>query len=212
MKPARGRAAARRKTYHHGDLRQALVGAALALLESGGATALSLRAAARRAGVSQAAPYNHFRDKDALLAAVAAEGFRALEAETIAARDRVADPSMRMMAIGKAYVMFAVRRPALFRLMFGPAGADPARDTELATAARASFAALETTMDGAGIGGDRADHLAAWALVHGIATLLIDKRLAIPDAALDATIGLVLGRMRFGATPSESARVVGQTK
>lgn len=209
MKTARP--ARRRKTYHHGDLRRAMVAAALDTLEREGAGALSLRGVARSAGVSQAAPYNHFADKDALLAAVAAEGFRALAAETIEARDRAADASARMLAIGKAYVRFAVRRPELFRLMFGPAGADYARHLELGEAARASYAVLGATMEGAGQSAEPADRLAAWAVVHGMATLLIDRRVSIPDAALDATIGQVLQRVRVGVGGG-SPRVVGQTK
>lgn len=201
MKVARSRPTRRRKTYHHGDLRRAMVAAALAVLEREGAASLSLRGVARSAGVSQAAPYNHFRDKDALLAAVAAEGFRALAAETIEARDRAADAPGRMLAIGQAYIRFAVRRPELFRLMFGPAGADYAGHPELGEAARASYAVLGATMEGGGRSTDPADRLAAWAIVHGLATLLIDRRVSIPDAALDATIGQVLRRARLGVSP-----------
>jgi hypothetical protein len=115
------------------------------------------------------------------------------------------------MSRRKAYVAFAVRRPELFRLMFGPAGADYARHPELGEAARASYAVLGATMDGAGRSAEPADRLAAWALVHGLATLLIDRRVSIPDAALEATIARVLDRLRLGAV-SDSVRGVGQTE
>src|SRR5919107_731159 len=88
--PGRSRVPARRKTYHHGDLRQALLDAALELLRAEGAAALTLRAVARAAGVSQAAPYRHFADRGALVAAVAEEGFERLGAAMMGAM--AADP------------------------------------------------------------------------------------------------------------------------
>src|SRR5262245_29389962 len=111
----------KRPGYHHGDLRRALILAARRILEHEGLAGLSLRAAAREAGVSQAAPYHHFKDKDALLGAVAAEGFDAL-AEAM--RTRMAacrDPASTLSAAGEGYVAFAVANPALFQLMFGAA-------------------------------------------------------------------------------------------
>jgi AcrR family transcriptional regulator len=110
----------RRPRYHHGNLPQALRDAALALINEAGADALTLRGAAKRAGVSQAAPYRHFRNKEALLAAVAEEGFRAMaEAMGRRAAPHRADPAGRLRALGRAYVEFATRHPAHFRVMFG---------------------------------------------------------------------------------------------
>src|SRR5262245_23788463 len=104
--------------YHHGDLRRALLDAALEILAEGGAAGLTLREVARRAGVTHAAPYRHFEDKAALLAAVAEEGFRAVYAEMLARSERVKDPVERLYQIGAAYVLFAVTHPAHFRVMF----------------------------------------------------------------------------------------------
>src|SRR3954464_1315173 len=109
-----------RDAYQHGDLRHALIQAGLKLLAEGGAGELSLRAAAELAGVSHAAPYRHFRDKNALVAAIGEEGFRLL---TRAMRQEIAaaDPGdvlARLRASGRGYVLFAVRHPAYFRTIF----------------------------------------------------------------------------------------------
>src|SRR5258707_1216881 len=105
--------------YHHGDLRRALIDAARVLVEREGRQALTLRAAARMAGVSQAAPYRHFPDKNALLAAVAEDGVRALAAWLRGAAARhEGDPLARLQALGVAYVTFAVTSTAHFRVMF----------------------------------------------------------------------------------------------
>src|SRR5262245_57949686 len=124
------------KPYHHGNLKAELLAAASALLDEGGAGAVSLRAAARRAGVSATAPYRHFADKEVLLAAVAAEGFRAFGAALTAA----ASNPTPLAAMGLAYVRFALAHRGLFRLMFGPGIPDRDRHPELAAAADRAFA------------------------------------------------------------------------
>src|SRR5215510_3862713 len=109
--------------YQHGDLRRALIQAGLKLLGEGGVRQLSLRAAAELAGVSHAAPYRHFEDKDALVAAIAEEGFRLLTArmrEEIAACPS-SDVLARLRASAVGYVSFAVEHPAYFRTIFGGA-------------------------------------------------------------------------------------------
>ena len=98
-------------TYHHGDLRAACVGAALELLEEGGARALSLRAVARRAGVSPAAPYRHYADREALVSAVAAVGYREL-AERLAAAHPAPSTPDQLASVGVAYVQFAIEQQA----------------------------------------------------------------------------------------------------
>src|SRR5258708_6887496 len=108
----------RKKSYHHGDLRRALLDAALALLEKSGVEALTLREGARRVGVTAGAPYHHFADKEAIVASVAEEGFVELGEAMAAARD-AADPASRLGAMGRSYVRFAVAHPAHFRVMFG---------------------------------------------------------------------------------------------
>src|SRR6266566_2082637 len=110
--PAR-KAAVSARGYHHGDLRSALVAAAAALLERDGAEALSFRAVARAAGVSQAAPYNHFSGRDDLLATAAEAGFRALQASQIAAAGQAPPGLRRVISLGMDYLAFATARPQL---------------------------------------------------------------------------------------------------
>jgi AcrR family transcriptional regulator len=161
-------------SYHHGDLRRALVATATQMLENEEAENLSLREVARRAGVSHNAPYRHFADRDSLLAAVAAEGFRALGQTMAESRSASAQP---LRAIGEAYVQFAIGRPRLFGLMFGP-GLERSRHPELAAAMDEVFAHLAQPLGGnSADDGARPTLVAAWSLVHGLAHLLIDHRL-----------------------------------
>ena len=108
--------------YHHGNLHEALLEAARALLAESGVEGLSLRKVAKAAGVSATAPYSHFRDKQALLAELAAEGFDELadsmESQAASAGD---DTRQRLAGLARGYVAFATQNPALFQLMFGPA-------------------------------------------------------------------------------------------
>jgi AcrR family transcriptional regulator len=107
--------------YQHGDLHEALIDAGVKLLMEGGADALSLRGAAQLAGVSHAAPYRHYKDKDALIAAIAERGFRLLTAkmrshlEASGARKA----SRKLVALGVGYVMFGMEHPAYLQLIFG---------------------------------------------------------------------------------------------
>src|SRR5580692_7725895 len=105
-------------TYHHGDLKSALIAAAMAAVEQDGPDAVSLRDLAQSLGVSRAAPYRHFEDRDALLAAVAARGFEDLNAEYEAALATPGDGTDKLRAAGRAFFGFARRRPGLYRLMF----------------------------------------------------------------------------------------------
>jgi AcrR family transcriptional regulator len=105
-------------TYHHGDLRAALVRAAAAEIERGGYENLSLRELAESLGVSRAAPYRHFTDRRALLAAVAADGFERLTAAYRKATSSGKTPRARLAAAGRGYLKFAAERPQTFRLMF----------------------------------------------------------------------------------------------
>jgi len=167
-----------RSTYHHGALRPALIAAARALLDEGGPEAVGLREAARRVGVSPTATYRHFRDKEALLAAVAAEGFREFGA-ALAEGGRAADP---LAGIGAAYVDFALAKPGMFRLMFSPLLA--AGDPELRAAAEPTFEILRGGVrahapDSEGVD---AAAIAAWSLVHGLSHLILDGVLPKADA------------------------------
>lgn len=167
------------------DLRSRLVDEAVELLEREGPDALTLRRIARAAGVSHMAPYRHFADKEALLAAVAETGFRELSASMELGAAKAATAQERMRAIGMAYVQFARSRPALYRLMFGPVKPDETRFPELAEASRTTFAHCaaavaertgfpEVAQDGAA---PDALTLGTWALVHGLSSLLIDGHL-----------------------------------
>lgn len=165
-----------RSTYHHGDLKAALLVAARSLLDEGGVPAVSLREVARRAGVTPAACYRHFADKDALLVALAVQGFGEF-AEVMKAA--FASPEEPMADMGVAYVQFAVERPGLFRLMFGPAVADRSRSPELldviARATQLFYGGMQTRKDVKPE--DPVAALRAWATMHGLATLAIDKML-----------------------------------
>ena len=170
--------------YHHGDLEPALVAAARAILEKEGIEALSLRAVARAVGVSPAAPYHHFADKDALLAAVAAQGFRELTAAMEKRMTREIEPIKRFLGTGAGYVAFAVANPALFRLMFGGSGHRFSTHAGLAVAGMASYEVLSNAAGeaAAAVGRDPATvpltMLTAWSMVHVIAMLMLDAEVA----------------------------------
>ncbi|SFL87717.1 TetR/AcrR family transcriptional regulator [Methylorubrum salsuginis] len=160
--------------YHHGELREALVAAGLAILEEGGDPAsLGLREAARRAGVSAMAPYRHFSDKDALLAAVATVGFERLRADLEGADRGGGEGRAALIAQGVAYVAFAASNSGLFRLMFkscavAPPEALPKASSEAFGVLAARVATLVPAEQA------RDESLRCWSLVHGMAVLALD--------------------------------------
>lgn len=167
--------------YHHGDLKRELVTAGRRLLEKSGVEGLSLRAVAREAGVSQAAPYHHFEDKDALLAAIAAEGFAGLSAE-MAKRSAGADTAgAHMGGLGAGYIVFAFENPELFRLMHGPRFAVADKYDDLLTVAAGSFTMLRDGVAACRPGASEKEIeiacQAAWSLVHGASMLIVDRRI-----------------------------------
>jgi AcrR family transcriptional regulator len=177
----------RPSAYHHGDLRRALVEAALALVTEEQNWDFSLREVARRAGVSHNAPYRHFPEKRVLLAALAAAGFEALRARLASAAAEAEGPEAALVAIGVAYIRFGTENPARYRLIFGsvllaPGTGMPAVVAEAGAAAKAVLADVVAR-------GVRAKRFAvsaetqaeqerlvltAWSLVHGLTMLLID--------------------------------------
>ncbi|NJL44788.1 MAG: TetR/AcrR family transcriptional regulator [Leptolyngbyaceae cyanobacterium SM2_3_12] len=166
---------------------------AIALIDETGLGNLSLRQVARRVGVSHNAPYRHFEDKEALLAALAEEGFLALQDAMATAREPFpVGTSQRLAAIGMAYVKFAIAHPAHYRLMFGEYRCDFNQNSTLATAARGSFQVLvDTVLEGQKAGLFRpAEPLdmarVAWSLVHGQAMLALDGKLQVAPDQLDA--------------------------
>ena len=200
--------------YHHGDLRHALVEAAADLVARHGVEAFSLREAAREVGVSPAAAYRHFEDKAALMTAVAADGMWRLSAGMEKALARVPGPpgspahaAASLLAVGEAYVEFAVRNPSHFNVMFGPwcphvdpAGAPP---TAPAPAGRDPYQILVDTLDGlvaAGAIGAAARagaEVTAWSGVHGLASLLVEGALPLGPSERAQAVAL-MGRTILG--------------
>jgi AcrR family transcriptional regulator len=170
-------------TYHHGDLRDALVRAALKEAEQGGPEAISIKALAKKLGVSQPAPYRHFADRDALLVAVTAEAFRRFNAML---RDAIRKPSKRskLSRIARATLDFGLRRNGIYRLMFATrtkAGAP--KGSELHQAAMETFGLVLETLGPPAAGFLRERHaLSIWTGVHG-AVMLAEQGLLTGKAA-----------------------------
>lgn len=180
---------AKETPYHHGDLRQSLIEAALELItEKQDAKTLSLREVARRVGVSHAAPYRHFADKEALLAAVAEEGFHLLLSYLRDAMAQVSsDPVRRLQASGVGYVRFAIAHPSHYRVMFSALQADCLDYPGLQESGDQAFAVMVNEITaGQAAGRMKAgdpQQLAwiSWSLVHGLAMLLIERQLPLAD-------------------------------
>lgn len=198
-------AASGKESYHHGDLKRALIAAATVLIETGGSKALTLRAAATAAGVSIAAPYRHFPDRDALLAAVLTQAFGDLAAATDAARQACAEPLQALKACGVAYVRFAVNRPNLYRLMFGPECKKSAYP-DLATSGMAAFDVLRRAVAACQTQGlirgtdPQTTALAGWALTHGLASLWTDDLLSatVAEQGVDASASTLIDMLIQG--------------
>lgn len=192
----------RQRTYHHGDLRQAVLTAALDVIAAEGPSALSLRDLARRAGVSHAAPAHHFKDRAGLLTAVAAEGYDLLA--------RALGEATDLRDAGVRYVRFATDHPAHFQVMFQP---DLYRtdDPDLLAARERAGARLRAGIADlpAGNGGPdpRLAGVAAWSLAHGFATLLLSHNLTAPLDGRDpedvfrTLTGLLFAAEHTGGTP-----------
>lgn len=175
-----------RATYHHGDLRRALINAGIAILEETQRWDFSLREVARRAGVSHNAPYSHFADKRALLGAIAIAGYVTLKAKMAAAAAQAASPFDALRAIGSAYMRFGIENPAHYRLMFGQQLEMPSElQDDVKAAAEASRSVLRDIIIWGGQSGqfdiDENDPtslptavLASWSVVHGFTLLAID--------------------------------------
>ncbi|MFF0561371.1 TetR/AcrR family transcriptional regulator [Streptomyces sp. NPDC004266] len=186
--------------YHHGDLRAACLRAARELLEEDGSAALSLRAVARRAGVSATAPYRHYADREALVSAVAAEGYRELAQHLTAAHPAPSTPD-DLAAVATAYVRFALDHPAMFRVMFAEP-CDPTSEERVAATAAIS-AYVQGIVRDAFPGAEDTGALSTtvWALVHGLAFLHLDGKLdaSTPEAVADQVRSSVIAL--FTASP-----------
>lgn len=191
--------------YHHPDLREAMIRVAEQLLESDGPNGWTVRAAARIAGVSSGAPYRHFADKDTLLAAVAERGFNQLRAEIEARLSAVEDAAVaRLSALGETYVSFAISSPGRYQIMFGRDIFDRKLHPSLCLAADRTFDALREEMQRAQTRGTmrndqpaEAIAAAAWAMIHGLADLLLSGRLHDIGQGDESQLALTLGRTMF---------------
>ena len=195
------------RSYHHGNLRTALIAAASKQIEQIGFEGLSLRDLAASLDVSRAAPYRHFADRRELLAAIAAAGFKHLEHAALVAMSRQATPSSQLAAGARAYLAFAARRPQLFRLMFVSdllTGKEP-RDPELIEVANSFHHRFEALIAETGASRDqktiKAAALTFWSILHGFALLRMGDRLmpfmlgplseaGLRDAVLDAATAI----------------------
>jgi AcrR family transcriptional regulator len=174
--------------YQHGNLREALVQAGMKLLSEGGVEDLSLRAAAQLAGVSHAAPYRHFKDKNALVAAVAEQGFRLLSASLRAGEQAAAGGTVRerLRGQGQGYVKFAIEHPGYLGIIFGGVLDGKLTTPELKAAGQQAYHALrDLVAEGITRGELRtadpdAVSLAVWSMVHGLSHLLISRAVARP--------------------------------
>jgi AcrR family transcriptional regulator len=182
--------------YHHRDLRHALVDEALRVLQSDGPEALTLRELGRRLGVTHAAPYAHFADKAALLLEVAEAGFDRLAAALTSARDAGGTPRAALEAMGHAYVGFARSSPHLYRLMFADASLFHGRGETAPPIGEQAFsilieavAALKSREPAALLDAS----VTVWSMVHGLAMLEIDHRLA---AKVDPSLDVVTAATR----------------
>lgn len=209
------------KSYHHGDLKEALISSARKILSERGADALSLRAIASDVGVSHMAPYAHFKNKKALFKSIAAGGFRELSERMLVDSQGLSKPQDLILAYGATYVEFAIDKPQLYRLMLGQVentgrrnqdnkslantsakksstvtahGSASALDisimkqeasTELEESSTRPFSLLQAAFAKANKGGDeaqiKAQAVGAWAMVHGMAALIIEGHFSIPD-------------------------------
>lgn len=213
--------------HFDGDLRRALMDAAIATLGESGADHLSLRAVARRIGVSHAAPAHHFGDKAGLLTAIATEGFNLFIAHlSDAVLTEASDPLDQLTALGRSYVQFAERFPAHFEVMFRPSLIN-VHDVAFTEAGDAAFDSLRRHVARCQRAGWRAQEnttsltVGAWALAHGISTLRSQGSLSrhFPDASLDgvnAIAGALLGPSghhgRSEPRPSEEPASTGSSE
>ena len=172
------------KPYHHGDLRRALLDEALRTIQTHGVEHLTLRTVGDRLGVSRSALYRHFADKQALLATVGKEGFRALRQALADAWEKNGRGRAGFGAMAGAYVQFAVAHPSYYRVMFGGFIESAAKDDHFVAEARAAFQVLvDALVEQQNAGEIRRDEPVlmarfVWAVVHGAAMLVIDGQVS----------------------------------
>ncbi|MGW4323078.1 TetR/AcrR family transcriptional regulator [Streptomyces sp. NPDC004684] len=186
--------------YHHGDLRAACLRAARELLEEDGSSGLSLRAVARRAGVSPTAPYRHYADRDALVSAVAAQGYEELAGYLDAAHPSPSTPD-DLAAVAVAYVRFALDHPPLFRVMFAEPCDPRSEERVKATAVISEYVRGIVHRAFSGVDPD-ALSTTVWALVHGLAFLHLDGKLdASTPEVVDTQVRAAVHALFTASTP-----------
>ena len=171
--------------YHHGDLKNALIKAGVRILAKEGVSGLSLRKVAKQAGVSHAAPYSHFADKQALIAAISAEGFKQLyiQIKSVFEMHR-ADPETLLIETAWAYVQFALNKPDRFKLMFSSVLEKEKEYAEFVEISQESFSQLmeivETCQQGGILKSGASDVVAVsvWSTVHGFTSLLLEGQIS----------------------------------
>jgi AcrR family transcriptional regulator len=196
---------ARRKrasSYHHGDLKAALVACATDILRKKGPDALTLRSVSEAAGVSVAAPYRHFADRRALIAAVAEEGFRRLRDAMMEAMEKRGREGLR--GVAQAYVRFAHENPAVYRVMFGPEVADTSELPALRETARSVLGFVAHGIGEAqkagliGPGDAALMAVVTWAQLHGLAMLSLDGQSTAVAPSIEAQVQEATRIMMFG--------------
>ena len=179
-----------RRPYHHGDLRAALIAEGLRLLAARDAESLSLREVARGVGVSATSVYRHFPDKEALLTALALEGLRQLGTAQRVAEEQAGAGDAGFAATGRAYVRFALANPALFRLIFASPVLAASKAAGTLDSEAGALLQANATASAAKGGGEASVHaVQAWALVHGLAMLMLDGQIPENDLLIDKAIG-----------------------
>lgn len=176
-------------TYHHGNLRQTLMNNCLKLIEDKGVSDFTLREVARISGVSAAAPYHHFKNKTELLAAVAVMGLKMLDEAQRKASEQFDNPGLRLKALGKSYVMFAVNHKVYFQVLFRTSNEPLWENKQVMNAAKHAFSHLESTIrklypetEKDNSRKIQAIVLTCWSMVHGLASLWVDGPLRVTES------------------------------
>lgn len=204
MTTATNTASQKKCKYHHGQLREALISSALGILKEKGIEDLSLRTLAKATGVTQAAPYSHFRDKDDLLAAVAETGFQRLALQMAEDATGRKDTQERIEKLISSYIRFATENKPLFQLMFSRELADMKRYPTLAMTAGKSYSLISAALSKRQTQAEDTGFMtvAIWSLCHGLTSLIIDGKLkteqfgaATVDAFVKRTVGIFSGHL-----------------
>jgi len=171
-------------SYHHGDLKNALIKAGVRILAKEGVSGLSLRKVAKQAGVSHAAPYSHFADKQALIAAISTEGFKQLYKQIASVREAHQDPSTLLLETARAYIQFAMNEPDRFKLMFSSVIEKEKEYPEFVAASQENFQQLVSvveTCQQAGLlkpGPSDLMAISVWSAVHGMIMLILEGQVS----------------------------------